>query len=129
MNRSPPTEVSPLRPSTSVSKAFLTKLRFPPTEVSPLRPSTFVSESLRVMARGLKEGSGVAANVLENLDVNLKRLRKEVERIVKPGPDVKPMSQLPFTPRAEKVLEFAMEEAQQLDHNYVGTEHVLLSAP
>ena len=74
----------------------------------------------------IKEGSGVAANVLENLDVDLERVRSEVEGMVKHGPDVAPMGQLPFTPRAKKVLEFAMEEAKQLDHNYVGTEHLLL---
>ena len=74
----------------------------------------------------VKEGSGVAANVLEALDVDLEKVRMEVEKLVKPSPDVVTMGQLPFTPRAKKVLEFAMEEARALDHNYVGTEHLLL---
>ena len=74
----------------------------------------------------VKEGSGVAANVLEALEVDLEKVRLEVEKLVKPAPDVVTMGQLPFTPRAKKVLEFAMEEARALDHNYVGTEHLLL---
>jgi len=74
----------------------------------------------------VKEGSGVAANVLENLDVDLEKVRLEVEKLVKPAPDVVTMGQLPFTPRAKKVLEFAIDEARNLDHNYVGTEHLLL---
>ncbi|HEY3322364.1 MAG TPA: ATP-dependent Clp protease ATP-binding subunit [Planctomycetota bacterium] len=74
----------------------------------------------------VKEGSGVAANVLENLDVDLEKVRLEVEKLVKPAPDVVTMGQLPFTPRAKKVLEFAIDEARALDHNYVGTEHLLL---
>ncbi len=74
----------------------------------------------------VKEGSGVAANVLENLEVDLEKVRMEVEKLVKPAPDVVTMGQLPFTPRAKKVLEFAIDEARALDHNYVGTEHLLL---
>jgi len=74
----------------------------------------------------VKEGSGVAANVLENLDVDLEKVRLEVEKLVKPAPDVVTMGNLPFTPRAKKVLEYAMDEARALDHNYVGTEHLLL---
>ncbi|MCZ7648287.1 MAG: ATP-dependent Clp protease ATP-binding subunit [Planctomycetota bacterium] len=74
----------------------------------------------------VKEGSGVAASVLENLNVDLDKVRMEVEKLVKPAPDVVTMGQLPFTPRAKKVLEYAMDEARALDHNYVGTEHLLL---
>jgi len=74
----------------------------------------------------VKEGSGVAANVLENLDVDLEKVRAEVEKLVKPAPDVVAGGQLPFTPRAKKVLEFAIDEARGLNHNYVGTEHLLL---
>ncbi|MFH0938819.1 MAG: ATP-dependent Clp protease ATP-binding subunit [Planctomycetota bacterium] len=74
----------------------------------------------------VKEGSGVAANVLENLDVDLEKVRLEVEKLVKPAPNVVTMGQLPFTPRAKKVLEFSIDEARALDHNYVGTEHLLL---
>src|SRR6202050_4603827 len=74
----------------------------------------------------IKEGSGVAANVLKNLDVDLRKIRLEVEKIVQSGPDMVTMGKLPQTPRAKKVIEYAMEEARNLNHNYVGTEHLLL---
>lgn len=74
----------------------------------------------------VKEGSGVAANVLKNLDVDIKKLRLEVEKMVKSGPDMVTMGKLPQTPRAKKVIEYAIEEARSLNHNYVGTEHILL---
>ncbi len=74
----------------------------------------------------VKEGSGVAANVLKNLDVDLRKIRLEVEKIVQSGPDMVTMGKLPQTPRAKKVIEYAMEEARNLNHNYVGTEHLLL---
>jgi len=74
----------------------------------------------------VKEGTGVGANVLKNLDVDLHKVRMEVERIVKSGPEMAPMGRLPQTPRAKKVLEYAIEEAKALNHNYVGTEHLLL---
>ena len=74
----------------------------------------------------VKEGSGVAANVLKNLDVDLRKIRIEVEKIVQSGPDMVTMGKLPQTPRAKKVIEYAMEEARNLNHNYVGTEHLLL---
>ncbi len=74
----------------------------------------------------VKEGSGVGANVLKNLDVDLKKLRLEIEKQVKSGPDMVTMGKLPQTPRAKKVIEFAIEEARSLNHNYVGTEHILL---
>jgi hypothetical protein len=74
----------------------------------------------------VQEGSGVAAQVLKNLDVEMKKIRHEVEKIVKSGTNTVTMGQLPFTPRAKKVLELALEEAQQLGHNYIGTEHLLL---
>lgn len=74
----------------------------------------------------LQEGSGVAANVLKNMDVDLKKIRLEVEKMVKSGSNVIQMGQLPFTPRAKKVLELALEEANNLGHNYIGTEHLLL---
>ncbi len=74
----------------------------------------------------VKEGSGVAANVLQNLDVELKKVRLEVEKIVQTGPDLISVGQLPFTPRVKKALEFSMEEARSLGHNYIGTEHLLL---
>jgi ATP-dependent Clp protease ATP-binding subunit ClpC len=74
----------------------------------------------------VKEGSGVGATVLKNLDVDIKKLRLEVEKLVKSGPDVVTMGKLPQTPRAKKVIEYAIEEARSLNHNYVGTEHILL---
>jgi ATP-dependent Clp protease ATP-binding subunit ClpC len=75
----------------------------------------------------VKEGSGVAANVLENLDVDLEKVRLEVEKYVStPGETMSAASSLPFTPKAKKVLELAMEEARNLEHNYIGTEHLLL---
>ena len=74
----------------------------------------------------VKEGSGVGANVLKNLGVDLRKVRLEVEKLVKSGPDIVTMGKLPQTPRAKKVIEFAIEEARNLNHNYVGTEHLLL---
>ena len=74
----------------------------------------------------VKEGSGVGANVLKNLDVDLRKVRLEVEKLVHSGPDMVTMGKLPQTPRAKKVIEYAIEEARNLNHNYVGTEHLLL---
>src|SRR6202046_417812 len=74
----------------------------------------------------VKEGSGVGANVLKNLDVDLRKVRLEVEKLVKSGPDMVTMGKLPQPPRAKKVIEYAIEEARNLNHNYVGTEHLLL---
>jgi ATP-dependent Clp protease ATP-binding subunit ClpC len=74
----------------------------------------------------VKEGSGVAANCLKNMGTDLKKIRIEVEKIVKSGPQMVTMGKLPQTPRAKKVIEFAIEEARMLGHNYVGTEHLLL---
>ena len=72
------------------------------------------------------EGSGVAANVLKNLGVRIEEIRREIEENVQSGPSMVTAGQLPFTPRAKKVLELAMEEADDLGHNYIGTEHLLL---
>ncbi len=74
----------------------------------------------------VKEGSGVAANVLKNLDVDLRKIRLEVEKLVQSGPEMVTVGKLPQTPRAEKVIEYSMEEARNLNHSYVGTEHILL---
>ncbi len=74
----------------------------------------------------VKEGSGVGATVLKNLDIDLRKVRLEVEKLVKSGPDMVTMGKLPQTPRAKKVIEYAIEEARNLGHNYVGTEHLLL---
>jgi ATP-dependent Clp protease ATP-binding subunit ClpC len=77
----------------------------------------------------VKEGSGVAANVLKNLDIDLRKIRLEVEKIVQtggPSSEMVTMGKLPQTPRAKKVIEYSIEEARNLNHNYVGTEHLLL---
>jgi len=65
----------------------------------------------------IKEGSGVAANVLKNLDVDLRKIRLEVEKLVQTGPDMVTMGKLPQTPRAKKVIEYAIEEARNLNDN------------
>jgi ATP-dependent Clp protease ATP-binding subunit ClpC len=75
------------------------------------------------------EGSGVGANVLKNLGVDLRKVRQEVDRIIGNGADSDDQSdqgRLPQTPRAKKAIEYAIDEARQLGHNYVGTEHLLL---
>src|SRR5579864_7723119 len=74
----------------------------------------------------VKEGSGVAANVLKNLDIDLRKIRLEVEKLVQSSPEVGTPGKLPQTPRAKKVIEYSIEEARNLSHNYVGTEHLLL---
>jgi ATP-dependent Clp protease ATP-binding subunit ClpA len=74
----------------------------------------------------VQEGSGVAANVLRNMNIDLAKIRTEVEKLVKTGPSMVTMGQLPFTPRAKKVLELSRREAISLGHNYIGTEHILL---
>lgn len=74
----------------------------------------------------IKEGGGVAANVLKGLDVDLRKIRLEVEKLVQSGPDFATMGKLPQTPRMKKAIEYAMSEARNLNHNYVGTEHILL---
>src|SRR6476619_2182202 len=71
-------------------------------------------------------GEGVAAQVLANLGVDLRRVRTEIEKIVGTGDNVMLLGEIPFTPRAKKVLELAVEEAQNMGHSHVGTEHLLL---
>jgi four helix bundle protein len=72
------------------------------------------------------ERSGVGAMVMKNLGVDLAGLRDAVEKLVKRGPSVITMDKLPETPRAKRAIEYAVEEARALNHNYVGTEHILL---
>jgi ATP-dependent Clp protease ATP-binding subunit ClpA len=74
----------------------------------------------------VKEGSGVAANVLNNFDIDIRKIRIEVEKIVGAGPDLVTMGRLPHTPRVKKAIEHAIEEARNLSHEYIGTEHLLL---
>ena len=71
------------------------------------------------------EGTGVAAKVLKSMSVNLKDARVEVEKIIGRGSGFVAV-EIPFTPRAKRVLELSLEEARQLGHNYIGTEHLLL---
>jgi len=74
----------------------------------------------------IKEGSGVASNILENLSVDPDKVLFEIEKIVQPGTNMVTMGQLPFTPRTKKMLEYSLEEMRNLGHNYIGTEHLLL---
>src|ERR1700737_2711800 len=74
----------------------------------------------------VREGTGVAANVLKNLDIDLRKIRLEMENIVVAGHAPVKLGKRPLTPRAEKGIEYAHEEARDLNHNYVGTEHLLL---
>jgi ATP-dependent Clp protease ATP-binding subunit ClpA len=73
----------------------------------------------------LREEEGIAARVLESLDIELDSARTQVGRIVGEGDEVTP-GQIPLTPRAKKVLELSLREAMRLGHNYIGTEHILL---
>ena len=74
----------------------------------------------------VKEGSGVGANALKNLDVDLRKVRLEVEKLLIKGPAMVTIGKLPQTPRAKKVIDYAINEARGLNHNHVGTEHLLL---
>ena len=74
----------------------------------------------------IQEGSGVAANVLRNLDVDPEKIRAEVGKIVQDGTTMVTMGQLPFTPYAKRCLELSADAADDLHHNYIGTEHLLL---
>src|SRR5690606_4622084 len=71
------------------------------------------------------EGEGVAARALQNLDISLEKVRMEVEKVIGRGEGT-PQGQIGFTPRAKRVLELAFDEARQLGHTYIGTEHILL---
>jgi ATP-dependent Clp protease ATP-binding subunit ClpA len=73
----------------------------------------------------IREGEGVAGRALESLGISLEAVRQQVEQIIGRGQQA-PSGHIPFTPRAKKVLELALREAQQLGHNYIGTEHILL---
>ena len=73
----------------------------------------------------LREQEGLAARVLESFDVALEEVRAQIARIVGHGDTVE-TGQIPFTPRAKKVLELSLREAISLGHNYIGTEHILL---
>src|SRR5579862_1212442 len=74
----------------------------------------------------MKEGDGVDGKVLKMLGVDLQQIRREIEKIVPPGPESVPMGKLPLTSRAKYVIENALKEAAGLNHLYVGTEHLLM---
>jgi ATP-dependent Clp protease ATP-binding subunit ClpC len=74
----------------------------------------------------IKEGESVAAAVLQNLGLSLENIRLEIEKLVQLGPSTIVSGDIPFTPKAKKVIELAMDEARRLGHNYIGTEHLLL---
>src|SRR5438093_149948 len=76
----------------------------------------------------VREGKGVAAEVLKNLGIDRRKARLEVRKIVQHGPGGENvvMGRLPHTPRTKKVIEYAIDEARQFNHNYIGTEHLLL---
>jgi ATP-dependent Clp protease ATP-binding subunit ClpC len=73
----------------------------------------------------IHEGEGVAARALESLGISLEAVRQQVEEIIGRGEE-ELSGHIPFTPRAKKVLEFSLRESQQLGHDYIGTEHILL---
>lgn len=79
-----------------------------------------------ILAGMVKEGSGLACRVLKNLDVDLHKVRRAAEKLAPAGPSMITMGRLSLTFNVEKVLEYAITEAQLLNHNYIGTEHLLL---
>ena len=74
----------------------------------------------------IREGEGVASAVLQNMGLSLDKIRLEIEKLVQAGPATVVSGDIPFTPRAKRVVELSMEEARGLGHNYIGTEHLLL---
>ncbi len=74
----------------------------------------------------IREGEGVAAVALQELGLDLNTIRLSVEKMAKPGPDTLLVGDIPFTPKAKKVVDLAVDEARRLKHNYLGTEHLLL---
>ncbi len=74
----------------------------------------------------IREGDGLAVAILKKLNVNIGSVKSEIEKIVSAGSEFSPAGEIPFTPQAKKVLEYAISEARSLGHNYIGTEHLLL---
>src|SRR5438094_4805695 len=74
----------------------------------------------------LEEGSGVAANVLKNLDIEPRKVRREIENIICSGPDMVPLSKRPQTPRVREAIEYAIQEARNVNHICVGAHQLLL---
>ena len=73
----------------------------------------------------IHEGEGVAAKALEQMGISLEAVREQVEEVIGHG-QTQPTGHIPFTPRAKKVLELSLREALQMNHSYIGTEHILL---
>jgi ATP-dependent Clp protease ATP-binding subunit ClpC len=74
----------------------------------------------------VREGEGIAAKVLQNLGLSFEQIQQAIERMVAPSGGTLTIGEIPFTPRAKRVLELSVEEARLLGHNYIGTEHLLL---
>ena len=74
----------------------------------------------------IKEGTGIAANVLINLGISLPKVHERIEAIIQHGPEVVKMGKLPQSPRAKRAIEYAIESARGMNVNYVGSEHLLL---
>ena len=74
----------------------------------------------------IEEGTGVGVNVLKNLSVDLRTVRTEIGKLIKPGPEPVAAGKLPQTPRLKKMIEYTAQQAHRLHHNYLGTEHLLL---
>src|SRR5215218_8096014 len=85
------------------------------------------TERVRKVLAMAREGEGVAATVLQNLNVELDEIQQKIEETVKMGSAAQATGpDLPYTSRAKKVIELAMSEARELNHSYVGTEHLML---
>lgn len=91
---------------------------------APTMPSGIGPE--HILLGLLKEGNGVAVQVLKNLDLNVRKLRLEVEKLLQSEIGMATMGKLPQTLRVKKVIEYSIEEARNFGHNYLGTEHILL---
>lgn len=74
----------------------------------------------------IKEGTGLAIEILGSMGIDLKKIPEEIMKIVQSGPEIITMGKLHQTPRAKKIIEYAMEEARSFKHDYVGSEHLLL---
>jgi len=74
----------------------------------------------------VREGEGIAAKVLQNLGLSFEQIQQAIEKMVAPSGGTLTIGEIPFTPRAKRVLELSVEEARLLGHNYIGTEHLLL---
>ncbi|CAM8984295.1 unnamed protein product [Rhodiola kirilowii] len=85
----------------------------------------FTEKAIKILLGLIGEGTGIAAKVLKSMGINLKDARVEVEKIIGRGSGFVAV-EIPFTPRAKRVLELSLEEARQLGHNYIGSEHLLL---